>query len=103
MSSDKTDTSAWAAPALARTAAVFPLVAARIPDSRPSAGLPLTERELDVLKLIAEGYSTKQIAVRLGISFKTAACHRMHVMQKLGIHETASLVRWAVREKIVKA
>ncbi|HKE24280.1 MAG TPA: LuxR C-terminal-related transcriptional regulator [Bryobacteraceae bacterium] len=63
----------------------------------------LTPREMEVLKYIAEGHSTKQVAEILGITFKTAACHRYRVMDKLGIHETASLVRYAIRQGMVKA
>src|SRR5205807_926946 len=58
----------------------------------------LTPRELEVLKLIAAGLSTKQIAVSLGISFKTACCHRSRLMDKLGIHEIAGLTRYAIRK-----
>ena len=54
---------------------------------------PLTIRERQVLQLIAEGKSTKDAASILGISVKTAESHRMRLMQKLDIHETASLVR----------
>jgi DNA-binding NarL/FixJ family response regulator len=57
----------------------------------------LTPREIEILKLIAAGLSTKEIAVSLGISFKTAACHRSRLMDKLGIHEIANLTRYAVR------
>jgi len=63
----------------------------------------LTAREIEVLTCIAEGYSTKQVAGILGVSFKTAACHRQHIMNKLGIHETAGLVRYAIREGIADA
>jgi len=56
---------------------------------------PLTARERQVLQLIAEGKSTKDAASLLGISVKTAESHRMRLMQKLDIHETASLVRYA--------
>jgi two-component system, NarL family, response regulator NreC len=58
---------------------------------------PLTLRERQVLQLIAEGKSTKQVASLLGISVNTAESHRTRLMQKLDIHETASLVRYAVR------
>ena len=61
----------------------------------------LTPREIEVLRLIAEGLSTKQIAYRLKISFKTAVSHRSHLLQKLGIHESASLVRLAIRAGLV--
>jgi two-component system response regulator NreC len=64
---------------------------------------PLTLRERQVLQLIAEGKSTKDVASLLGISVKTAESHRTRLMQKLDIHETASLVRYAVRQGIVKA
>jgi two-component system, NarL family, response regulator NreC len=62
----------------------------------------LTLRERQVLQLIAEGKSTKDIASLLGISVKTAESHRTRLMQKLDIHETASLVRYAVRQGIVQ-
>jgi DNA-binding NarL/FixJ family response regulator len=63
---------------------------------------PLTPREKEVLQLIAEGKSTKDVASLLGISVKTAESHRTRLMQKLDIHETASLVRYAVRRGIVQ-
>jgi two-component system, NarL family, response regulator NreC len=63
---------------------------------------PLTSRERQVLQLIAEGKSTKDTASLLGISVKTAESHRMRLMQKLDIHETASLVRYAVRRGLVQ-
>jgi two-component system, LuxR family, secretion system response regulator SsrB len=61
----------------------------------------LTPRELEVLRCIAEGCSTKETAKRLSISFKTAACHRHHIMQKLGLHGTGSLVRFAIVNRVV--
>jgi DNA-binding NarL/FixJ family response regulator len=67
---------------------------------RPSD--PLTARERQVLQLIAEGKSTKDTASVLGISVKTAESHRMRLMQKLDIHETASLVRYAVRRGLIQ-
>jgi DNA-binding CsgD family transcriptional regulator len=57
----------------------------------------LTNREQDVVKLVAEGLSTKQIAARLGITFKTAACHRSNAMSKLGVQNAASLVSSVIR------
>jgi two-component system response regulator NreC len=63
---------------------------------------PLTTRERQVLQLIAEGKSTKDVASVLGISVKTAESHRTRLMQKLDIHETASLVLYAVRRGIVR-
>jgi DNA-binding NarL/FixJ family response regulator len=64
---------------------------------------PLTDRERQVLQLVAEGKSTKQAAEILGMSVKTADSHRNRMMQKLEIHETASLVRYAIRHGIIKA
>ena len=61
----------------------------------------LTPREIEVLKLIAIGLSTKQIAATLDIAFKTAACHRYRIMDKLEIHETANLTRYAIRQGYV--
>jgi two-component system, NarL family, response regulator NreC len=63
---------------------------------------PLSGRERQVLQLVGEGKSTKDIAVRLGISAKTAESHRAHLMKKLGIHETASLVRYAIRSGLIQ-
>jgi two-component system response regulator NreC len=62
----------------------------------------LTLRERQVLQLIAEGKSTKDTASLLGISAKTAESHRMRLMRKLDLHETASLVRYAVRRGLVQ-
>ncbi len=58
---------------------------------------PLTARERQVLQLIAEGKTTKEAAVVLDISVKTAESHRTRIMHKLNIHETAGLVRYAIR------
>ena len=67
---------------------------------RPSD--PLSIRERQVLQLIAEGKSTKDVASLLGISVKTAESHRSRLMKKLDIHETASLVRYAVRRGLIQ-
>ncbi len=63
---------------------------------------PLTPREREVLQLVAEGKTTKQVAKLLGISKKTAESHRTRIMEKLEIHETASLVRYAVRRGLIQ-
>ena len=63
----------------------------------------LTPRELQVLQLVAEGKSTKEVASLLGISFKTAESHRTRIMEKLDIHETAGLVRYAIRRGVIQA
>ncbi len=62
----------------------------------------LTERERQVLVLIAQGKSTKEAAARLGISYKTADSHRSRILEKLGVHETASMVRYAIRAGLVE-
>ena len=67
---------------------------------RPSQ---LTDRERQVVTLIAEGNSTKEVAARLGISVKTADCHRTRIMDKLNVHQTANLVRYAIRQGFVEA
>lgn len=64
-------------------------------------GAELTLREREVLQLIAEGHRTKQVATLLGISVKTAESHRGRIMRKLGIHDTAGLVRYAIRRGLI--
>lgn len=59
---------------------------------------PLTLRERQVLQLIADGRTTKEVAQLLDLSVKTAETHRSRIMVKLGIHETAGLVRYAIRQ-----
>ncbi|TET22221.1 MAG: response regulator transcription factor [Candidatus Stahlbacteria bacterium] len=61
----------------------------------------LTARERQILKLIADGYTSRQISEILKISFKTVQTHRAHIMEKLGVHSTAELTRYAVAKGIV--
>jgi DNA-binding NarL/FixJ family response regulator len=63
---------------------------------------PLTPRERQVLQLVAEGKTTKEAAATLQISVKTAETHRTRIMEKLNIHETAGLVRYAIRRGIIQ-
>jgi len=63
----------------------------------------LTPRQREVLKLAAEGLSTKEIAIRLDLSVKTVDTHRTNLMNLLGIHDLAGLVRYAIRTGIVSA
>ncbi len=63
---------------------------------------PLSPREREVLQLIAEGRTTKEIAGLLGISFKTAESHRARIMEKLDIRNMAGLIRYAVRHGLVE-
>jgi len=61
----------------------------------------LTPRQREVLKLIAEGNSTKQIALTLNISVKTVETHRMLLTDRLDIHDTAGLVRYALKAGLI--
>jgi DNA-binding NarL/FixJ family response regulator len=62
----------------------------------------LTPRQREVLQLIAEGLSTKEIAARLDLGVKTIETHRTQLMEKLGIHGVAGLVRYAIRVGLVR-
>ena len=62
----------------------------------------LSEREREVFQLVAEGYSSKEIAALLQISPATVETHRAHVMEKLALHSTAELVLYAVRKGIIR-
>jgi DNA-binding NarL/FixJ family response regulator len=63
----------------------------------------LTPRELEVLQLIAEGQSNKQIAAELSISIKTVEKHRQQIMDKLSIHDVAGLTRYAIAKGIIES
>jgi DNA-binding NarL/FixJ family response regulator len=62
---------------------------------------PLTSREREIVQCIAEGQTTKEIAAHLGLSVKTVESHRINLMRKLDIHETATLVRYAIRRGLI--
>jgi len=76
---------------------------ARPGDSVPSGAAMLTDREREVLQLIAEGLSSKEIAPVLGVSLKTVDSHRSNLMDKLDIHKVSGLVRYAIRMGLVEA
>ncbi|HTS28740.1 MAG TPA: response regulator transcription factor [Bryobacteraceae bacterium] len=61
----------------------------------------LTEREKEVLQLLAEGKSNKEVASILEVSVYTVDTHRLHLMQKLNLHNTAEIVLYAVRKKVI--
>jgi DNA-binding NarL/FixJ family response regulator len=63
----------------------------------------LTSREREIVQLLAEGKSSKEVASALGISIKTAETHRANVMRKLELHNVSELVRYAVRNQIIEA
>jgi len=64
---------------------------------------PVSDRERQVLQLVAEGKTTKEIASLLGISAKTAESHRSNLMEKLNIHDTAGLVRYAIKHGLIES
>ena len=64
---------------------------------------PLTSREREIVQRIAEGQTTKEIAAHLGLRVKTVELHRVNLMRKLDIHETATLVRYAIRRGLTTA
>lgn len=71
--------------------------------AKHDAGLPgLTSREREVVQLLAEGKSTKEVACHLDLSVKTAETHRSNIMRKLGLHSVSELVLYAVRNNIVQ-
>jgi DNA-binding NarL/FixJ family response regulator len=70
---------------------------------RAGAARTLTARQKDVVQLIAEGFTTKQMATLLGISAKTVEKHRQALMKRLNIHEVATLTRYAVSQRLVEA
>jgi DNA-binding NarL/FixJ family response regulator len=62
----------------------------------------LTDREREVLKLLVDGLSTKQVAARLDRSVKTAEVHKYNLMHKLGVHDRAELIRYAIAHRLVR-
>ena len=62
---------------------------------RPASAGELTEREASVARLVAQGYTNKEISTQLGVSVKTVETHKAHCMEKLGLHSRAELVRYA--------
>ena len=89
---------------------LHPAVAARVVkdyvrlvrgQEEPAAGGALTPRELEVLKLVAEGHTNQAIAEHLGLSRKTVDAHRTNLMRKLGIHDVTELVKYALRRGVI--
>jgi DNA-binding NarL/FixJ family response regulator len=70
--------------------------------SEPTADDELTQRQVEILKLIASGRASKEIAFQLGLSSKTVDVHRARIMERLGLNDIASLTRYAVRKGLVK-
>ena len=72
-------------------------------DSNRKNGLRLTARQKQILQLLAEGKSSKEVAVALSISVKTAETHRANIMRRLDCHSVTELVRYAIRNHIIEA
>ena len=62
----------------------------------------LTDREREIVKLLAEGVSVKQVAARLGVSTRTVDVHKTNLMRKLDVHDRAELTKWAIRNKVIR-
>lgn len=67
-----------------------------------SKQIPLTEREIEILKNVTEGYSNQDIADKLNISIRTVETHKSNIMKKLDIDNTAELVKYAIRHNIIQ-
>lgn len=74
----------------------------KLAEESPGTGGPLTEREREIVQLLAEGRSNKEVASRLGISVKTVETHRASVMRKLNLNSIVELVHYAVRNKLIQ-
>ncbi|MDB4953673.1 MAG: two component transcriptional regulator, LuxR family [Myxococcales bacterium] len=86
----------WISPAVAKT-----IVDDVLRGETAAAHEELTPRQREVLQLVAEGHSTKQIARRLHVSVKTVETHRAQIMQRLNVRNVAGLVRYAIRARII--
>jgi DNA-binding NarL/FixJ family response regulator len=85
--------------------AIAPIVLARLRNGASkdaSRSATPTRREREVLKLIGEGATTKEVALKLGISVKTAQVHRDNLKQKLELRSTAAMVRYAIKHKLIR-
>jgi DNA-binding NarL/FixJ family response regulator len=82
---------------------VEPSVKTGPPTTSIDAVQTLSARELEVARLVAEGYSSKEIADRLNLSVRTVEKHRANIMDKINVKEVASLVRWCVQAGLVKS
>jgi two-component system response regulator NreC len=71
--------------------------------NRSEPGQRLTGREREIVQLVAEGQSNKEVADKLGISVRTAETHRAHILRKLNLDSIAGLVRYAIRNKMIEA
>jgi DNA-binding NarL/FixJ family response regulator len=70
------------------------------PEDEKRAGLRITPREREIIRLLAEGKSNKELSTQLGITVRTAETHRSNIMVKLGLHSLAELIHYAMRNEI---
>lgn len=91
----------YISPSLADAAVIACFEAASAQGGR-SAFARLTPKEREVVQLLAEGLATKEVAGRLGLSYKTVATHREHAVAKLGLRGVADITRYAIREGLVR-
>jgi DNA-binding NarL/FixJ family response regulator len=73
------------------------------PEDAESANGRLTPRQREIVQLLAEGKSSKEVAAALGLSVKTAETHRANIMRRLNCHSVSELVRYAIRSQIIQA
>jgi DNA-binding NarL/FixJ family response regulator len=73
------------------------------PQNSASGGIRLTPRQREIVQLLAEGKSSKEVAVALSMSVKTAETHRANIMRKLDCHSVSEVVRYAIRNNIIQA
>lgn len=90
---------AYLPPRITQTVVTLLSESSTMPADAPS----LTEREIQVLRLVAEGLNSREIAERLNISVKTVDTHRANIMEKLQVHNTAELIKVAIQKGLVKA
>ena len=84
------------------TSQVSEMIFAKFTDKKPLPAPRITPREREIVQLLAEGKSNKDVAAALNISVKTAETHRAAVMRKLNLDAFADLVRYAIRERLIK-
>jgi DNA-binding NarL/FixJ family response regulator len=85
------------------TARVAEIVLEGYLDKNEATKSRLTPRQREIIQLLAEGKSSKEIAVALGLSTKTAETHRANIMKRLNCHSASEIVRYAVRNNIIEA
>ena len=72
------------------------------PNNQNAPGEFLTQREREVVQLIAEGRTTKEIATKLAVSEKTVESHRSNILRRLGLHSAVDVVRYAIRNHLIE-